>query len=84
LIPILGGTGGTSFFVDIKVSSSGFDLHTRATDANWVGSAGTVPFGGPDTETKGFAMYRNNSKLEDGSSSTKVLEVYPQMVNVVP
>jgi hypothetical protein len=81
LIPVLGGTQGKSFFVDIKVASSGFDLHSRARDANWVGSAGTVPFGGPDTETKGFAMYRNNGRLEDGSSPTKVLEMYPQMVN---
>jgi hypothetical protein len=81
LIPVLGGTGGKSFFVDIKVASSGFDLHSRATDANWVGSAGTVPFGGPDTDAKGFAMYRNNQRLEDGSSPTKVLQVHPQTVN---
>lgn len=83
LIPVLGGTEGRSFFVDIKVavSSSGFDLHTRATDASWVGSAGVVTFGGPETDTNGFAMYRNNQKLEDGSSSTKILEIHPQMVN---
>jgi hypothetical protein len=83
LIPVLGGTQGKTFFVDIKVAvvSSGFDLHTRATDANWVGSAGTVTFGGPDTDTRGFAMYRNNQKLEDGSSPAKVLEIHPQMVN---
>src|SRR5690242_11882507 len=81
-VPILGGTQGQSFFVDIKVAviSSGFDLHTRATDANWVGSAGTVTFGGPETDPNGFAMYRNNQKLEDGSSPAKVLEIYPQMV----
>ena len=60
--------------------SSGFDLHSRAPDANWVGSAGTITFGGPDTDTNGFAMYRNNQKLEDGSSPAKVLEIYPQMV----
>jgi hypothetical protein len=81
LVPVLGGSQGKSFFVDIKVGSPGFDLHSRATDANWVGSAGTVPFGGPDSETKGFAMYRNNARLEDGSSGTKILEVHPQMVN---
>jgi len=34
LIPVLGGTQGQSFFVDIKVvqSSSGLDLYTRAGD----------------------------------------------------
>jgi hypothetical protein len=82
-LPVLGGTQGKTFFVDIKVAvvSSGFDLHSRASKANWVGSGGTVPFGGPDTDVKGFAMYRDNQKLEDGSSPSKILEVHPQMVN---
>jgi len=85
LIPVLGGTQGKSFFVDIKVavSSSGYDLHTRAIDASWVGSAAGVvtTFGGPDTDTNGFAMYRNNQKLEDGTSPAKILEIHPQLVN---
>lgn len=85
LIPVLGGTQGKSFFVDIKVavSSSGFDLHTRAPDASWVGSAAGVvtTFGGPDTDTNGFAMYRNNQELEDGTSPAKILEIHPQWVN---
>lgn len=83
LIPVLGGTQGKSFFVDIRVvaSSSGFDLHTRATDANWVSGAGTLTFGGPDTDTNGFAMYRNSQKLEDGSAPAKVLETHPQWIN---
>ncbi len=83
LIPVLGGTQGKTFFVDIKVavSSPGLDLHTRATDASWVGSAGVVTFGGPDTDVNGFAMYRNNQKLEDGTSPAKVLEIHPQFVN---
>ena len=83
LIPVLGGTKGQSFFVDIKVAltSSGFDLHTRAPDASWVGTGGVVTFGGPDTDPNGSAMYRNNQKLEDGTSPAKVLETFPQMVN---
>ena len=82
-IAVLGGTQGNSFFVDIKVAlvSSGFDLYSRASRANWVGSGGTVTFGGPETDVKGFAMYRDNQKLEDGSSPSKILEVSPQMVN---
>jgi hypothetical protein len=82
LIPVLGGTEGKSFFVDIKVSvvSSGFDLHTRAVDANWVSGASTLTFGGPETDPNGFAMYRNNQKLEDNSSPAKSLETYPQWV----
>lgn len=83
LIPVLGGTQGTSFFVDIKVavSSSGFDLFTRARDASWVGSAGVITFGGPDTDANGFAMDRTGSRVEDGTSPAKVLEIHPQFVN---
>jgi len=83
LIPVLGGTQGKSFFVDVKVvtASSGFDLHSRATDANWVSGGGNLVFGGPDTDVKGFVMYRNNQKLEDGTSPSKVLETHPQWVD---
>jgi len=63
------------------VTGISFDLHTRATDASWISSAGNITFGGPDTDVNGFAMYRNNQKLEDGSSPVKVLEIHPQMVN---
>ncbi len=82
LIPVLGGTQGRSFFVDVDVvaTSSGFDLHTRATEANWRSGAGTLTFGGPDTDANGFAMYRNGQRLEDGSTSTKALETHPQWV----
>jgi hypothetical protein len=83
LIPVLGGTQGKSFFVDIKVSaaSSGFDLHTQAVNANWNSGAGNFAFGGPDTDVRGFAMYRNSQKLEDGASSSKILETHPQFAN---
>jgi hypothetical protein len=40
-----------------------------------------VTFGGPDTDPNGSAMYKDNQKLEDGSSPSKVLEIYPHMVN---
>lgn len=82
-LPILNGTQGRSFFVDIKVavSSSGFDLYTRATEATWANAVGALTFGGPDTNVSGFAMYRNNQPLEDGTNPAKILEMYPQMVN---
>jgi hypothetical protein len=82
LIPVLGGTGGKSFFVDIKVSvvSSGLDLHTRAAEANWVSGASTLTFGGSETDVNGSALYRNNQKLEDGTSPAKILETHPQWV----
>ena len=82
LIPVLGGTQGKSFFVDIRVAvvSSGFDLFTRAPEANWVSGSSTLTFGGPDTDANGFAMYRNNQKLEDNTTPAKILETHPQWV----
>jgi len=83
LIPVLGGTQGKSFFVDVKVGvfSPGFDLHTRASSATWISGAGNITFGGPDTDVNGFAMYKNGQKLEDGSTPPKVLETHPQWVD---
>ncbi len=82
-LPVLNGTQGRSFFVDIKVAvqSSGFDMHTRATEATWASGAGNLTFGGPDSNPGGSAMYRNNQALEDGSNPAKILEMYPQMIN---
>jgi len=83
LIPVLGGTQGKSFFVDIKsaLTSAGLDLHTQAPNASWAGTAGVITFGGPDSDPNGAAMYRDNQKLEDGSAPAKVLEIYPHNVN---
>jgi hypothetical protein len=83
LIPVLGGTQGRSFFVDIKVGvfSSGFDLHTKASSATWTSGAGSITFGGPDDNVNGFAMYKNGQKLEDGSTPPKILETHPQWVD---
>lgn len=82
-IPILGGHEGRSFFVDIKVavSSSGYDFYTRASNAVWISGAGTLTFGGPDTDANGFAMFKDNQKLEDGTITTKILETHPQFVD---
>ena len=84
LIPILDGHQGTSFFVDIKVGtfSSGYDFYTKAPSAVWITSAGSISFGGPDSDTNGFAMYKDGKKMEDGTSpATKVLETHPQFVD---
>ena len=83
LIPVSNGYQAKSFYVDIKVAvtSSGFDLYTKAPDADWVGSAGAISFGGPDTDPNGFAMYKSGEKLEDGSTPTKILETHPQWVD---
>lgn len=82
LLPVQNGFNNKSFFVDVKVglTSSGYDLHSRATEAIWASGAGSLSFGGPDTNADGFVMYRNNQKVEDGTSPTKVLETHPQWV----
>jgi len=84
LVPVAGGYQGKSFYVEIKVpGSSGYDFHTRAPSAQWLscgspcGGATTLTFGGPDTDTNGFVMYRNGAELENGSTPTKVLETHP-------
>lgn len=83
LIPVSFGTEGQSFYVEIKVAavSSGFDFHTQASLATWISGAGNLTFGGPDTDSNGFAMLRNGQKLEDGTTHSKILETYPQWVN---
>ena len=83
LLPVSFGTEGQSFYVEIKVAavSSGFDFYTQATGATWISGAGNLTFGGPDTDSNGFAMYRNGQKLEDGNTNGKALETYPQWVN---
>jgi hypothetical protein len=83
LIPVSYGTDGQSFYLEIKVIavSSGFDFHTQASLATWISGAGTLTFGGPDTDTNGFAMHRNGQKLEDGTTHNKILETHPQWVN---
>jgi Ig-like domain from next to BRCA1 gene len=83
LIPVSFGTDGQSFYVEIKVAavSSGYDFHTNASSAVWISGAGTLTFGGPDTDTNGFSMFKNSQKLEDGTTHTKILETHPQWVN---
>jgi hypothetical protein len=83
LLPVAGGSDGQSFYVEIKVAnvSSGYDFHSQASTATWISGVGTLTFGGPDTDSNGFAMFKNGQKLEDGSTSPKTLETYPQWVN---
>jgi hypothetical protein len=77
----LSGWQGKGFFVYIKIGSSGFDFHTRASTATWISGFGNLTFGGPDTDVNGFAMYKDGQKLEDGSTLTKVIETAPQQVD---
>jgi len=59
-----------------------YSFTPNAPSATW--SSSTVPdpiaFGGPDTNDFGFAMWRDNFLLEDGSQPARVLEMHPAWV----
>ncbi len=82
LLPMVGGSDGTSFYVEVKVAtvSSGYDFYTRASAAAWSSGAGSLTFAVSD-DNRGFAIYREGSKVEGGSTPAKILETYPQMVD---
>jgi len=83
LLPVLGGYQQKSFFIDIKVAytSSGYDFYTRADSAVWITSAGNISFGGPDSNSDGFAMYKDGQKVEGGSKPNRLLETHPEFVD---
>ena len=84
---IFGLSNGGPFWVEIEVASPissptptpivVYSLFNNAPSAVWITSTGTISFGGPDTDTDGFAMYKNDERLEDGSTPSKVLEMHP-------
>jgi len=83
LLPVFGGVDNQSFFVDIKVgvTSSGYDFYTKAPSAVWISGAGTLTWGGPDSNADGFAMYKDGQQMEDGTKPSKVIETHPQFVD---
>lgn len=66
----------------ITFTETVLDLIEAAPTAKWdnfvVGVV--LPFPGNDSDTRGFAMYKYNVKMEDGNSYTRVLETHPQWV----
>jgi len=61
------------------------DMIAEASEAEWWsgvgGSVEKLTFGGPDTNSKGFAMYKYNIKLNDGKIYSKILETHPKWVD---
>jgi len=53
----------------------------RAPTASWTSGAGSLTFPGGTGDSKGFACYRDNIKLENGKIYSRVLETHPQWVN---
>ena len=58
-----------------------YDFISKASSASWASGAGSLPFPGSDSDSRGFALYRDKAQLEDGSTRARVLETHPQWVS---
>ncbi len=58
-----------------------YDFIANAAAASWRSSAVPLSFGGPNTDSRGFAMYVAPATMEDGTAQSRVLETHPQWVN---
>ncbi|NOH11811.1 MAG: hypothetical protein HND51_09210 [Chloroflexi bacterium] len=69
-----------------SVPTVSYNFYNQAATASWIGGGGggggtVLTFGGPDTDTDGFAMYKGGQTLEDGSAPTNILETHPKWVD---
>jgi len=60
--------------------STFYDFIAQAPSASWSSGAGTLPFPGSDSDSRGFALYRDNWQLEDNTIRARVLQTHPQWV----
>ena len=85
------GEDSKSFWVKIvvpDVTGVMFDFLARADEAEWGSGAGavdfagpgttTIAYGGPDDDANGFVLIKEGVKLENGSTSAKILETHPK------
>jgi len=83
------GANDKPFYVQIKVAGASgllFDFLTQAASADWQSGVGGTPdttltFGGADDDANGVAKIKDGVKLENGSTSSKVLLMYPKHEN---
>jgi hypothetical protein len=82
--------GWVSLTVSVIVTGGGgpsvaYDFVEQAPTAYWwtiiSSSVVVLPFPGAINDNRGFATYRDNIKLSDGNTYTRVLETHPQWVN---
>jgi len=72
---------GTNIESASAAGSVFYDLVTSAPAASWSSGAGGLPFPGSDSDSNGFACYKNSVTLEDDSIAATVLETHPQWVS---
>jgi hypothetical protein len=58
-----------------------YDFVAEADNASWASGAGSLPFPGSDSDSRGFALYRDGWQLEDNSTRDQALETHPQWVD---
>jgi len=58
-----------------------YDFLANANHARWRSGAGTLPFNGSSSDTRGFVKLLSNSPLETNNKATRALETHPQWVN---
>jgi Ig-like domain from next to BRCA1 gene len=83
------GNANNPFFVQIKVPvATGllFDFISQASKAAWVSSVGNAPgttlaFNGADDDPNGTAKIKDSVKLENGTTTGKVLLTFPKHEN---
>ena len=80
-----GGTGPTTPVVPLPhiplpLVTIVYNFIDQASTASWVSGSGSLPFPGPDTDSRGFTLTRDNVTLEDGQVYTKALETHPEWI----
>lgn len=56
-----------------------YDFIAQAPSAHWFNNVGEdLPWPGADNDNRGFALWRDNYALEDGSHPARVLETHPK------
>jgi hypothetical protein len=57
-----------------------YNLHDKAGTAIWTGISGTLVFSGSVADARGFVVFQDGQKLDDGNTYSKTLETHPTWV----
>ncbi len=57
-----------------------YNLHDSAGSASWSATSGDLTFPGTAGDNKGFAMFQDGQKLEDGNTYNRILETQPTQI----
>ncbi len=57
-----------------------YNFHDKASTASWSSISGTLTFPGSEADARGFVMFRDDQKLDDGTVYHRVLETHPAWV----